>query len=217
MTPSTKRKPKRVPIVRQRSPWTEVGSDVVIGIDPGFASLGAVVIYRPPGELPRVVRSELIETQKAPKKNRSSLRVSHDDLRRYSEIYGKASKLVQNHQVVAMGIEVYQPGFQGSGGARRGGGAASKTMAVYGMLLGLGFAHRLFVSAGNPADVKRRFAGRVKASKEEVIERMRGVVVGIGDFLDEVPKTKREHLADAAAHAVLALEELDEARIRLGL
>jgi Holliday junction resolvasome RuvABC endonuclease subunit len=164
-----------------------------------------------------VVKLAVIETAKAKKKARSNLRVSQDDLRRYQEIYRAVEGVLDDHQVVAMGIEVYQAGFQGAQGQRRGGGAASKTLGVYGMLVGLGTSRRLFVSPGLPSDVKRRFVGKQSASKAEVVERMCSAVEGLREALEGFPKTKREHVADAAAHAVLVLDEMDEARIRMGL
>ena len=166
--------------------------------------------------------AKVIETKKAEKKERSRLRVTNDDLRRYTETWTGVEAVYNEYEPHALGVEGYLPGFRGKqkeGEPKkfRGGGAASKTLAVYGGLIFWALTHRMFVAPFLPADLKRRFCGRKSASKREMIHEMCKLVVGLEEILDSVVKSKQEHLADAAGHAYLVLEEIDQVRLMLGV
>ena len=119
-----------------------------------------------------------------------------------------------------LGIEVFQPGFRSrskKGGVAGGTAGAAKTLAVYGGAVFWALTHRLFVAPFLPSDLKRRFCGRQSASKQDVLSGLCQLVDGLEDALSGVTKSKREHVADAAGHAYLALEEIDRMRVVLGL
>ena len=214
--------PKREPVIVQKKAWATETHLVVMGADPGFALSGGVILEREmPGVPPRALLARVVETKKADKKIRSTWRVTNDDLRRYTETWAGVENIYMDYKPHALGVEGYRPGFKPKDEKKskkhRGGGAATKTLAVYGGLIFWALTHRMFVAPFLPDDLKRRFCGRKSASKEEMIKAMCGLVVGLEEMLDAVVKTKREHLADAAGHAFLVLEEIDEMRLMLGL
>jgi len=201
--------------------WATQERLVVAGADPGFASSGVVILERlSPGTSPMAKLAQVIRTEKSKKKVRGSLRVADDDLRRYREIWAGADQLYAEHQPHALGVEVFQPGFRNkkTGKDNRGGTAgAVKSMAVYGGFIFWALSRGMFVAPFLPADVKRRFCGNLSASKQDVISEMCQVVAGLEEVLAGVVKSQREHVADAAGHAFLVLEEIDRTREMLGL
>lgn len=207
----------------------ELARDIVAGIDPGFTSLGIVLVERtqPHGVL-EVVHGEIVSTKKAEKKERSNLRATNDDVRRYQEVFRRVHALLVAYRPTGMGVEAYrvaprfgrrqsggEPGaeVQDSGGA----GAGAKTMVVYGGIVALGTALSMYVAPWLPNDLKKVFTGRQSSSKEEVWEALAARLPGLRDLLDKSPKSAREHLGDAAGHALLTFAELDRLRHLLGL
>lgn len=222
--PATRKRPipKREPVIVQRKAWVTATRLVVMGADPGFALSGAIILERErPGVPPRALLARVVETKKADQKIRSKLRVTNDDLRRYTETWAGVENIYMDHKPHALGVEGYRPGFKPKDEKKskkhRGGGAATKTLAVYGGLIFWALTHRMFVAPFLPDDLKRRFCGRKSASKADMVHEMCKLVVDLPEMLDSVVKSKREHLADAAGHAFLVLEEIDEMRLMLGV
>jgi Holliday junction resolvasome RuvABC endonuclease subunit len=215
--------PKRKPIVLQKKEWTTARHLVVMGVDPGFASSGVVILERiSPEVMPVAVAAKVVATKKADKKLRSTLRVSADDLRRYRETWNEMCLFYDEFHPHALGVEVYQPGFRskkfkGKQGGVGGTAGAVKSMGVYGGMIFWALTLKMFVSSFLPSDLKKRFCGRQSASKREIISEMCQLIVGLEELLASVPKSKREHVADAAGHAYLVLEEIDRMKVMLGL
>jgi hypothetical protein len=90
-------------------------------------------------------------------------------------------------------------------------------MAVYGGIVALGTALGMYVAPWLPNDLKKRFTNRQSSSKEEVWGSACRLVAGLQEFLAKTSKGLREHLGDAAGHAVLTFEEEDRVRNMLGL
>ena len=173
----------------------------VLGIDPGLASLGAVLIEGD-RDSARWVAGELVATQKAKGKERKDVRVSADDARRYREIWNALDALVRAHDVNAIAVETfnaYQPAA-----------SASKTGIVYGLVHGLGLAHGRKILPFRPDDIKREIVGKRSGSKREVQEALCSRVDGFDEAIARFAKTKREHIGDAAALAVLGLGVMTE-------
>lgn len=212
---------KREPVTLQKKAWATEESLTVMGADPGFASSGVVILTRPsPGMYPEAKLAQVIQTKKADKKLRNTMRVSADDVRRYTETWSGMEAIYNEHGPHALGVEVFQPGFRKKGGKGQqigGSAGAVKSMAVYGGLIFWALTHGMFVAPFLPSDLKKRFCGRQSASKQDVISEMCQLVVGLEDLLASIPKSKREHVADGAGHAYLVLEEIDRMRVMLGL
>jgi len=190
---------------------------VVMGVDPGFASTGVVVLRQGAGGVDCIF-SGVVATKKAEKKSRGGLRVTNDDLRRYTEIFERMDNIFDRYNPTALGVEAYMPGFRGKNDQGfRGGGAATKTLGVYGGLIFWGLARGMYVSPSLPLDLKRRFCGKQSASKIEVEKAMCILVQDLREQLDRILKTKREHVADAAGHAYLVLEEIAKVKLMVGL
>lgn len=202
--------------------------DVVVGIDPGFTALGIVILRRTPGGI-HLVHGEVVRTLKAAQKERSHLRVTNDDVRRYQDLFRRVQALLVAHRPHGMGVEAYRvaprfgrklgPGGEApqDGGGGGGAGAGAKTMAVYGGIVALGTAMGMYVAPWLPNDLKKRFTGKQSSSKDEVWGAACTVVAGLQDLLGRTAKGFREHLGDAAGHAVLTFEEIDRVRNMLGL
>lgn len=211
----------------------EIARVIVAGIDPGFTALGIVLVERtqPHGML-ELVHGEVVSTKKAEKKERSDLRVTNDDVRRYQEVFRRVHALLLAYRPIGMGVEAYRvaPRFgrrrMGGGGAGEpgaeaqdsgGAGAGAKTMAVYGGIVALGTAMTMYVAPWLPNDLKKKFTGKMSSSKEEVWEAVAARLPGLQELLAKSSKGFREHLGDAAGHALLTFAELDRLRHMLGL
>jgi Holliday junction resolvasome RuvABC endonuclease subunit len=183
----------------------------VIGIDPGFASLGVVIIEKVHKNIqPKVLLAETIQTKKADKKNSFNLRATNDDQRRYKEIWKRIDEIDEEYKPCALGIEAYRV-FSGQGGN------AWKSAVVYGGLVFWAFTKGMYVAPFLPTDIKKQFCGKNDASKKDVEERLCFLVEGLEATLMKIPKTRREHVADATGHALLAFNEAEEYRRIVGL
>lgn len=205
---------KRYPVPLTEKQWASSIGQIVMGIDPGFASGGVAILKRssPSPQSPvRALAVKFLGTEKATKKARNSLRVSADDFRRYKELWLMLEDLRIVYCPYAVGVEAYMP--QGP----RGGGQATKTLAVYGGVLWWALSRGLFVAPFVPSDLKIRFGGSKSASKEDVEAGLCREVEGLKELIAKIPKTHREHVADAAGHAFLVLEEIQRTKHMLGL
>lgn len=201
----------REPVLLQKRKWVEATTLGVIGVDPGFASMGLAALSQ---TLPHPVRCNFLSvasTKKASKKLRRLLRVADDDQRRIRDLYYALAQAEAAWDVHAIAYEVYAP-FKG-----RMGGNAWKAARVEGLVQGFGLGKELLVLPFLPQDVKRAFCGQVQASKEDVIAAMRKKLAGFNELIDQIPEGDREHAADAAGHAYLAFEEMYRMRQMTGL
>ena len=173
----------------------------VLGIDPGFASLGVARISCTDGQMLVADAVRVVTTKKATKKERRELRTSADDVRRARKLWDGISDIAENIDAVA--YEVYTP-FQGR--TRRTANGTKVALAC-GLALGFGFSADVPVIPVLPADVKREVTGHVSASKQRVAELLTLNITGLGDQLGALRKTQREHASDAAGVAYVGLIE----------
>jgi Holliday junction resolvasome RuvABC endonuclease subunit len=94
-------------------------------------------------------------------------------------------------------------------------GQASKTIAVYGTALGAAFTAGIPVFVFEPSDRTRLVARRKGVSKEEVGAYVEAKVHGLAEYIavNVKQKTRREHVWDATAHALLAAEQYIQLRL----
>jgi Holliday junction resolvasome RuvABC endonuclease subunit len=182
----------------------------VMGVDPGFASCGVVVLEQREGQV-KALLGTVLRTKKADKKVLRDLRVSADDQRRMRTFWAGLQSAAVAGLPQALAVETYapQPG--------RNGGNAWKAAMVYGMVQGFGLANGLQVLPFLPSDLKRAFANRASASKQAVADVVLEQVPGLKAFLKGLPEGQHEHLTDAAGHALLGLREMAEMRRMMGL
>jgi Holliday junction resolvasome RuvABC endonuclease subunit len=162
----------------------------VLGIDPGFASMGwAVLSFGEDGPLCR--SAGLIKTKRDPNHSK------HDDnLFRIQKIAQSLERL----------DELFAPAFIASEAMSWTRHAnADRAVAMAWGAIGTAFL-QLPVIQISPVDVKDRLCGMKTASKALVEERVRDRVSGAGEWLDRVAKTQRNHVADAMAVALACSE-----------
>ena len=172
----------------------------VLGIDPGFASLGvarlALIDCTAVAQAVRVIK-----TRKASQKERRVLRTSADDVRRARLLWDGITDIARDIDAVA--YEVYTPFQKGKRRTSNG----TKVALTCGLALGFGFAAGVPVIPVLPTDIKREIAGQISASKERVRELLVHRIPGLGDQLEALPRGQREHASDAVGVAVVALVE----------
>lgn len=208
--------PERYPVKElqlRKKKWATELKQRVMGVDPGLAATGVVILEREsPGTPIRAVAVRTVKTKIAEKKGRSKLRITSDDQRRYKEIHTGLDLIRNEFDPYAVGVEVYTFNPKQKGSIQ-----GIKTMGVYVGTLFWAHSRNLFAAGFMPNDLKKRFCGKQSASKKDVEKSMYKQVIGLEELISGMPKSEQEHLADAAGHAVLVLEETDEMRKMLGL
>lgn len=169
----------------------------VLGIDPGFANLGmALVQDMEDGRGPEVLWWQHAATSK----NRLASRVVEDDVRRLMLLLVEVERALSTWQPSAMAIEAYTVG---SGRAGAGAGAGAKVAMVYGAVLAQPWPTRIY----RAQDRTIRIGGAKSGAKADV---ERGVCLRarVPAAMTAIAKTHREHVFDAAALALMALEDM---------
>ena len=165
----------------------------VLGIDPGFSSLGwAVCVARYPAEL-QPIYCGIIRTEKAGKK--IQLRASEDNITRAQIIYAEIAGLLLSHKITLVCTE--------SMSWPRNAGVVAKMGIVWGVIASVCHQWRIPMLQVSPVEIKKNLTGSKTASKEEMIAE----IVSRYPKL-ELPSQKvlQEHAADAVA-AVLACRQ----------
>lgn len=172
----------------------------ILGIDIGLAAMGWALVDVGPagGEAINVfgVRAGVWTTKKETKKRQ--LHVGSDDARRLDDLIVVLWRTALECDVAAYELP----------GGQKGARAAHALGLAHGLTRGV-----LRTRAGLPLvevtayDAKRALAGGPNASKDAMIKRARG----LWPQIDDLPKTVREHAADAIG-VVLAAAETDVAR-----
>lgn len=182
---------------------------VVLGLDPGLKHFGVAVLVEREDGGHACLFGEAIETDPTPKKQRRHLRVSVDDQRRMHELWKRvAHGPAERWKPTAVAVEAHQP-FAGAG---HGHANSWKTGVVYGMCHGIAYHLGVPLFLTYPFDLKRDIAKKKTASKQEVEVAICARVSGLRGILEALPDDAREHVADAAGHAFLALGQLSEIR-----
>ena len=148
----------------KKKKWATETAQTVMGVDPGFVDTGVAVLSRESLESP--IRADAVyhvKTEKLKKKLRQNFRVTTDDQRRWKEIWSALDSIRGNHDPYALGVEAYilNPN-------QRGSISGIKTMGVYTGVLWWGWTRNLYAAGFIPQDLKRRFCGKLSASKKDV-------------------------------------------------
>lgn len=191
----------------------------ILGIDSGFATMGLAVVERAPlGEsMHKLVHLEFHGTEKVEKKARRMIRACTDDARRVLEMVGAVEQVVREHEargrpIQAIAVEWFAPNPRQKGFASGGWKAAISVGAVMGLACG----RRLPVLEQLPGDIKSLVGDR-GASKAEVEAWLVANLRGFREAIARIPRSKREHPSDAAAHALVGLLEMEARRKAAGL
>lgn len=201
---------KRQPYITKTTSNPAVSVVRVMGVDPGFASIGACVMERPDGHPIELLEARLLVTKKlAGKKHNLKMRVSADDSRRIKDIWKDLDDMVERLNPSVMAIEWYMPRGKFAGGW--------KACMTVGVVHSIAMARDMFVITNLPQDVKRAFGLNLSASKIQIAQAVCEKVPPLRTFLDTMAKAKQEHVADAAAHAYLAFAQVAELRQMMGI
>jgi len=143
---------------------------------------------------------------------KTKTRVTADDARRCQLYTEELHSYVRLYQPSVIGVEAYiLNSFQKrgeTGAAFNVGNAGNKTMLMYGATLAYGVTQGIQTHVFIPSDLKRRFAQGKSTSKGSVQKGVCAEVCELEDLIKATTKSAKtqSHLADAAGHAILALE-----------
>jgi crossover junction endodeoxyribonuclease RuvC len=163
----------------------------ILGIDPGFSSLGwAIVEQDKLGLLAKFCG--VIHTEKTSKK--VQLRSSEDNIRRAQQIYEELNLLFQAYEINLICTETMS--------WPRNAGVVAKMGIVWGVIASVAQLHRVPMIQASPMEIKRAVTGNGKAGKDHMIATIRYKF----PELNMPPQaTLQEHAADAVG-AVIACQ-----------
>jgi Holliday junction resolvasome RuvABC endonuclease subunit len=195
---------------------------VVLGVDPGIRTTGLSIVGLDNAGQYCCLGSQYIETKKQDKKSINQLRTNIDDFRRYREVYEELEHLYISHNarlgqiISAVAIESYTVmRYKNQKSEIIIGNNAWKSAVVYGGVLFWALSRQLYVAPFFPNDIKKRF-GKKDKSKEGIQLALESDVSNFYEEIHKYSKTKREHVSDATAHAVLLIEEIRKNKIFIG-
>lgn len=194
---------------------------IILGLDPGFASLGfAVLKLEATG--PEVATLGVLRTKKSDKKMR--VLAADDNIRRSREIIRPLDNLF-----VAGNTDYVHRTYGGLFENRsqttmvcaekmsfpRNASAAAKMAMSWGMIVALLERYQLPLLQASPQDVKRRVTGKATATKDDVEKALcKRFGRGLRRMVSALPKGEHEHAFDALASAVACLDS-EEGRAML--
>ena len=176
---------------------------MILGIDPGFASCGYALLRPGKGTegAPEFESIGVIRTQKTTKK----IPLWEDNARRTGDLYGALkARLPDTMRPILFAVEAEswtrQPSDKLLGLAR-------------GAIYSLAFERGCAIEQYGPRELKQEFCDSGSASKGDVEEALITLNPELKTLLNRLPKTQRNHAADAAACALYALRKSQYARL----
>lgn len=170
----------------------EVLVTVLLGLDPGFASVGLVGLDV---DADRVVRFDVFRTSKDDRKGRTL--AVEDNVRRAREIASWLSRAVVELEPIAIAAEAMS--------FPRSSSVAAKVALTWGIIATLAERHELAIVQATPQEVKRSLCGRKDAAKDDVADELRRRWPELEVLEEAIPRSQREHPFDALAAAAVAL------------
>ncbi len=180
----------------------------LLGIDGGFSKMGWAAVLVQDG-FPQLHSCGVFETKKSAKKK--GVLASSDNVRRGRELW---TMLEDGYQP----LEAY--GHFGAvhfDQARcicveaqswpRNASSSAKMGIAWGILIAFSELHQIPMVEASPQQIKTACTGKASASKKEV---QQGIAKRVGfenlpELLDKMPRTKREHAADAVGAVIACL------------
>ena len=174
----------------------------ILGIDPGFSSLGIAVLSIPGGGgLPKVCfkEADVLRTQKDKKK----VLVWDDNVKRCQRIHAFLSDLCDKNNFLMFAVEAESwtrmPSDKQLGLAR-------------GVIYSVAATRDIPIIQITAKDVKHFLTGSKRASKEDVLSALQERT-NLGEELAELPRGQWQHAADAAGCSLYAWERSELARL----
>jgi crossover junction endodeoxyribonuclease RuvC len=162
---------------------------IVLGIDPGFASLGMAAVDVT-ADSERIVELAVVRTEKSHRK--LEVRASDDNVRRAVQLTKGLCRFVDKHNPVAIAVEAQS--------WPRNAGSSAKVGIAWGVVAATASWYGLAVVQTSPQALKKAVCGPKTATKEDVIA---AIEERFPDIEWPKPKGVVEHAADAIG-AVLA-------------
>ena len=167
----------------------------VLGLDPGFASIGYCIVELVTSrEIP--LKLGVIETKKNARKQKTL--ACEDNFMRAKQIAAEIQALIAQHRISVICAE--------SMSFPRNASNAAKIALTWGVLAGICEARMLSMVQPTPQQIKKKLTGRHDASKLDIQEALTARYPIVGTQLKALPKTKREHAADALGAIVASLD-----------
>jgi len=168
----------------------------VLGIDPGFASLGWALVDIGAGqEFP--YKMGVFRTQASVKKRK--VLATEDNMRRAQEIAGFLQELIAGEGVKVLCTE--------SMSWPRNASSAAKVALCWGVMASICVRLGMPVVQSTPQQIKKVMCGKRTASKEEVIAALQARYSGLENIVEGVPSSQLEHPYDALAAVVSGLDD----------
>lgn len=183
---------------------------VALGIDPGWRFTGWALVVQPPAASPLVLAGGVIKPQPSPAVKRAFARRTKTELieltyqTNLAEWAARLATLPQAPEVV--GLERYQP----HPGARSAGNLA---LEYQGVLFGFFLSQAYPARWTSPQAGQLRLLGAQQSKAHEGKERKADMVdaamayPGAANLFAPIARGQREHLADAIAVALVALDK----------
>lgn len=176
-------------------------SHYILGIDPGFASVGYAVVAmgaEPAQDSP--IKMGVIRTQKADGKRK--VRASEDNLERAKEISKELQTILTLYPASLICAETMS--------YPRNSAAAAKMAICWGVLAAIAQQRGIALTQASPQEVKKAVCGKKDASKEDVkvaLDSMfPSMLTGTLGLCSKIPASVQEHPYDALA-AVIACRD----------
>lgn len=169
----------------------------ILGIDPGFASIGLAVVSI--GATDSVVKAlKLVKTEKASKK--AGTYVSDDNVKRTQEITRALVSVLRDNDIKVICAEAMS--------FPRNSSAAAKMSLCWGALAATAEMLNIPIIQVSPQQAKVALCGRKDASKEDVQQALkdRFRVQNLDTLACDIPKSQREHPFDGLCAAVACNE-----------
>ena len=164
---------------------------IILGLDPGLASCGWAAIRRELDGSLACLNAGVIRTKK------EAGNKYQDDLRRIRKLSSELQWVKQAYEIDFVASESMS--------------WPRHTRAVQSMGFCWGVIGSLFDNESliqrRPQQIKVDLVGKKTATKKEVDEAACSVIEELGMYLDDLPKTQRDHAADAAAAVISAWED----------
>lgn len=170
------------------------GGIKILGLDPGFASVGWAVVELD-GNVERLIGLGVLRTKKSARKQ--NVLAAADNFRRARELGRELGRLVHEHRIDVVCAEAMS--------FPRSSSVAAKMAMCWGVLAQLCEALALPLVQASPKDIKRAVSGSAAASKDDVQAALSlrfpdavGLVAGL-------PSGLHEHAFDAGGAVVACL------------
>lgn len=183
-----------------------------MGLDPGFARTGYAILTWTKAEGYRWDEGGCIKTKMSTTKKelkRLKLRMTDEDFIRYRTIAVALINLLSEAYLIdTIGIEAFSSNTFQTGGRRQNSGA-QKTLAVFGICVGLAVGlTRANVNVSVAGDQQRFLLGKRSGDKETIQMAFSRRYPQLWSEIAKMPKYAREHVVDAAIHAMIAHSRL---------